>query len=285
MAADPPPQTPPLGGTASIAPVGGAFGLPGGTSGMPGGAPAGLFTGPPGGIAAPPGGVAPQALAPLTLLAPLPGAMQAGGLAPPPAGAGVRPGGAMPVAGTPSYLPGAGGSPVSPGAGAPLALPDLQAVARQALESVVERAEAAPARAASPAQPTLPIGAQTPHVATAPVNRAALPPAPAPGFGAAPPAPGVWRAPPPPAAGGQIDRTGWHDAVVAQDRDLAQRIGDGLYPLVRRLRESKLGWVGVVALFGITVPIILLRQSFDWRLRVVLSGFTFLFWIGLIQDI
>lgn len=224
------------------APIGGAFGLPGGTLGVPGGMPMGLFTGPPGGISGPPGGVAPQALAPLTLLAPLPGAMQAGGLAPPPAGAGTCPGGAMPLAGTPSYLPGAAPA---------IALPDLAAAARQALEGVVAEAHPAPPPVAKPA----------------------------------PAVPGVWRPPPPQPTGGQIDRTGWHDAYAAQDRDLAQRVGDRLYPLVERLRESRLSWLAVVALFGITVPIILLRQSFDARLRVVLAAFTFLFWVGLLQDI
>jgi hypothetical protein len=261
---------------------------------MPGGAvPAGLFTGPPGGITGPPGGMAPQALAPLTLLAPMPGAMQAGGLAPPPAGAGTRPGGAMPLAGTPAYGPGAGGSP-APGAGAPLALPDLGAAARQAIESVVERAEAAPPAgsassrptvAASHAQPAVPIGGQTPHVAAAPTAWSALPPAPPPGSGAASPVAGVWRAPPPAPAGGQIDRSGWHDAYAAQDRDLAQRIGDGLHPLVERLQRKPVGWVIIVVLFGLVVPIILLRRSFDVRLRLVLSALVFIFWLGLIQDV
>ena len=259
MAADPPPDRPPLGGGK---PVGGAFGTPG--AGLPGGVPTGLFSGPPGGISGPPGGVAPPALAPLTLLAPLPGAMQAGGLAPPPAGAGGRPGGAMPLAGTPSYLP---------GAGAPLALPDLAAATRQALESVVEQAQ--PAATVTHA----------PHAGAPRVDWAALPPAPAPGSGTAPPPPGLWRGPPPAPSGGQIDRAGWHDAQVAKDRDLAQRIGDGLYGPIRRLRQKPIGWIVIVALFGLTVPIILLRQSFDARLRLVLAALTFLFWLGLVQDI
>jgi hypothetical protein len=72
---------------------------------------------------------------------------------------------------------------------------------------------------------------------------------------------------------------------VPRERDLAQRIGDRLYPLVERLRESRLSWVAVIALFGITVPIILLRQEFDVRVRLVLAAVTFLFWLGLIQDI
>jgi hypothetical protein len=41
----------------------------------------------------------------------------------------------------------------------------------------------------------------------------------------------------------------------------------------------------IVALFGLTGPIILLRQSFDVRLRLVLAALTFFFWLGLVQDI
>jgi hypothetical protein len=163
-----------------------------------------------------------------------------------------------------------------------LALPDLQGVARAAMERVVERAEAAPATAPAPAAqaaaaPTLP---EVPHTAT--VVFRALPPAPPPGSGTAPPVPGVWRAPAPPPPG-------WAPApraeVAPEERDLAQRIGDRLYPLVERLRDSRLSWFAVVALFGITVPIIVLRQSFDVRVRLVLSAVTFFFWLGLIQDI
>jgi hypothetical protein len=291
--------------------MGGAFGLPGGTLGMPGGipggapgaAPAGLFSGPPGGITGPPGGVPPQPLADLTLLAPLPGALQAGALAPPPSATG-RAG-----ARTPAAPPAGAGA--APGGGVQLALPDIQGAARRALESVVARADpsartAPPAGAAppatgghpAPAPYAPPAGARTPHVAPARVHWEALPPVPAPGSGTSPPArvaAGVWRGPPPrdwhPAprplpAPPPLERSGWPGAaIVPQQRDLAQRVGDRLYPIVERLRDSRLSWVAVVALFGITVPIILLRQSFDVRLRLGLAALTFLFWLGLIQDI
>ena len=72
---------------------------------------------------------------------------------------------------------------------------------------------------------------------------------------------------------------------VPRERDSAQRIGDALYPLVARIRESRAGIFGVVALFGITVPIILLRQRFDVRARVILAFLTFWFWIGLLGEL
>ena len=108
--------------------------------------------------------------------------------------------------------------------------------------------------------------------------------------------PGVWRAPPPawspPGWQSQarppapVDRTAWPGAqVVPGERDAAQRIGDRLYPLVQRIRDSRAGWVGVIALFGITLPIILLRQRFDVRLRLVLSAVAALFWLDLLAGL
>jgi hypothetical protein len=233
---------------------------------------AGFVSGMPGGMSGPPGGLAAPPLAPLTLLAPLPGAMQSGPLAI--AGGGL-PGAAVPMAAAPggaapATLSGAPGG-AFPGAGAPLALPDLNAAARTAMERVMERAPEAPpaAPAAQTAIPGLwgpPPGART-HRYTPPPPPPALHPPP----GLHPGAPFQ----------GQARRA----EVVTGERDLAQRAGDALYPLVERIRESRAGWIGVVALFGLTVPIVLLRQRFDVRVRLILSGLVFLLWFGLIMDL
>ena len=298
-------------------------GMPGGglPGGMPGGAPPAFSIGAPGGAVGPPGGVPPPLVQPLTLLAPLPGAMQAGPLAI--AGGGL-PGAAVAMSALPA-MPGGVAEPLPfssapgggvPGAGMQLPLPDLHAAARAALEGVVEHAPEAPAHAAAPVSTRTqasmpapppeapPIGAQTPHVAAMPVDWAALPPAPAPGSGTrppapgsrtAPPAPGVWAAPGPrptwapaprPLPPAPLDRQAWPGAeVVPEERDLGQRVGDRLYPFVERIKDSRLGWVGVVALFGLTVPIMLLRQRGDVRVRLILGAFMFFVWIGLIQDL
>ena len=115
---------------------------------------------------------------------------------------------------------------------------------------------------------------------------------PPPGVWAGPP-PGVWVGPPPrdwrplgAPPGPPLDRRSWAGAAaVPRQRDAVQRVGDALYPLVERIRESRAGWVGVVALFGITVPIILLRQSFDVRWRLILSFLTVIFWIQLFSEL
>lgn len=260
-------------------------GMPGGPAppmaiGMPGGPPAAMAIGAPGGLVGPPGGLAPPPLAPLAP-PPLPllPAYRAGPWVqethksahypgPPPLGG--APGGAL------------------PGAGVPLALPDLHGVARRAIESVVEQAPERPAprpAPAAPAQESLPIGSQTPHVAAAPVGWEALPPPPPPGASAHPEhVPGVWRRPARRRA--RAPRRALEVPTIHEDeRDLAQRIGDGLYPLVEWVRDSRAGWIGVVLLFGLTAPIILLRQRFDVRLRLVLAAVVFFFWIGLIQDL
>jgi hypothetical protein len=72
---------------------------------------------------------------------------------------------------------------------------------------------------------------------------------------------------------------------VPEERDAAQRIGDSLYPLVVRLRESRLSWIAVIALFGITLPIVLLRQRFDVRLRVILALIVFGSWVQLVRGL
>ena len=203
-----------------------------------------------------------------------------------------------------------GGSPggALPGAGVPLALPDLHGVARAAIESVVREgpADARPAhgpavidlaqraRAALQSSGSIEgqwgapieatelsghIGYQTPHVAPAP------PPAQP---GAQLPAPGVWGPPtrrpaPLPPPPGPRPRDAWPE--VPGERDLAQRFGDRLYPLVERIRDSRAGWIGVVLLFGITVPIILLRQDFDPRARLIASFVVFFIWLSLLPDL
>jgi hypothetical protein len=214
-----------------------------------------------------------------------------------------------------------------PGAGVPLALPDLQGAARAAMASVVERAPApspAPTRGPAPTPaygpsvvelaerareelsrrgmvegdrgapivdtaPTGAIGHQTPHVAPAPTPD----PQPPPMLGRTP-----LRVPPPPPGWAplqhaarrlpapRVDTSSWPGGEVGpRERDAAQRVGDALYPLVRRVRDSRLGIVGVIALFGITVPIILLRQSFDVRARIVGGIVVFWFWIALLSEI
>ena len=262
------------------------------------------------GLAAAPGGAAPLGLRPL--------AASPGGLAP---GLGV-PGGAAPLAlpdlqgaaraAMERVLGAQAGSP-SPHAAAAGGAPDLAELAHRA--RVVAAAAAARDRFAA----TGAIGSQTPHVAPAPTHRPPLPAAAGPaGAAAAPhaappaawgqpqlpasgwgppaqagPPPGVWVGPPPrdwrpvgSPPGAALDRASWPGgAVVPIQRDTAQRVGDALYPLVERIRESRAGWVGVIALFGITVPIILLRQQFDVRLRLGVAFITLIFWIQLFSEL
>ncbi len=86
--------------------------------------------------------------------------------------------------------------------------------------------------------------------------------------------------------GRRIDTSAWPGAeVVPRERDMAQHIGDTLYPLVRRIQDSRAGIVGVIALFGITVPIILLRQSIDVRARIAVGIIAFCLWITLLSEI
>ena len=71
--------------------------------------------------------------------------------------------------------------------------------------------------------------------------------------------------------------------MIEGPRDTAQQIGDRLYPLVEWIRESRAGWVGVIALFGITVPIMLLRQDFDVRTRLGLSVLAAFIWFRVLS--
>jgi hypothetical protein len=145
----------------------------------------------------------------------------------------------------------------------------------------------APARGLPPGRGLTPAQASAPGQALAP--RQGLPPAPP------PPAAGVWRPPPPPVwrhpprqapPAQPLDRSSRPDAaLVPGERDAAQRVGDALYPFVAWLREGRSGWFGVAALFGITGPIVLLRQNFDVRLRLVLSFFVAIFWIQLLSGL
>ena len=165
-----------------------------------------------------------------------------------------------------------------------------QAAARERLPDLIELARQA--RVEAPASGGAPAEEEASATATAPADVRYLAPA---RTGAVP---GVWQAPapPPPPPGWQpqprvparapLDRSSWPGAeVVRGERDTAQRIGDRLYPLVERIRDSRAGWVGVIALAGITVPIILLRQDFDVRLRLVLSFFTVIFWLQLLSEL
>jgi hypothetical protein len=101
------------------------------------------------------------------------------------------------------------------------------------------------------------------------------------------PPPPAWRQPPraaPPAP--PLDRSNWSGAqAVAGERDSAQRVGDALYPFVEWLRDSRGGWFAVVALFGITGPIMLLRQDFKVAWRLWLSLFTVIIWVQLLQEL
>jgi hypothetical protein len=72
---------------------------------------------------------------------------------------------------------------------------------------------------------------------------------------------------------------------VPSERDAAQRVGDALYPFVEWLRDSRAGWFGVAALFGITGPIILLRQNFKVAWRLWLSLFVAIIWVQLLQEL
>jgi hypothetical protein len=230
----------------------------------------------------------------------------------------------MPPMGPPSAAPMPGGI-VHPGGSPPPGLPDLQAVGRAAMAEVLQGNAAATAarerlpdlieladqaRSAAPASAAAAraAAAQLPHSSTTTVpGEAQLLPQ-----QAMVEAPGVWQGPPPawhgqqPAWHGQqagwhgtpparhaapepaqrLDRSAWPGAQeVLRDRDFGQRVGDALYPFVRWIRESRAGWVGVIALFGITLPIMLLRQDFDVRVRLVLGFFTFWFWIGLVAEL
>ena len=230
--------------------------------------------------------------------------------------------GAAPGAAAP--MPGAGppGSVPAPGGMAPPGLPDLQAVGRAAMAEVLQGTAAA--AAARDRLPDLIEQADLARVAAGQVAgapagqvQAAPPPAPVtttvpaeaqlvPAAGMAP-APGVWRGPPPawqpqqpgwqgpppawqrqpaPQPAKRLDRSSRPGAEpVLRNRDRGQRIGDALYPFVRWLRESRAGWVGVIALFGITLPIMLLRQDFDVRLRLVIGFFSFIFWIQFLSEL
>ena len=126
-----------------------------------------------------------------------------------------------------------------------------------------------------------PAASLSPRVAE-PKLEVAAPPAPAGALVPPPPPPPRALVPPPPPP---RPRPWLPGPVVPTERDAAQRIGDRFYPLVERIRESKVGWFGVAALFGLTLPIILLRQSFDVRLRLAFAALAFLSWIALIQDL
>ena len=91
--------------------------------------------------------------------------------------------------------------------------------------------------------------------------------------------------PPPPPIGSGTAPPRVRAAAATEERDRAQQVGDRFYPLVERVRDSRAGWVGLVVLFGLVVPIVLLRQSFDVRLRIWLAGLTFLVWAALVRSV
>jgi hypothetical protein len=107
--------------------------------------------------------------------------------------------------------------------------------------------------------------------------------------------PGLWGPPAPaprhlapapprrPVAPAPRERDVWPGVVP--ERDLAQRAGDRLYPLVESIRDSRAGWIGVLLLFGLTGPIVLLRLRIDVRVRLVLAALVFFMWLGLISDL
>lgn len=291
MAGDPlPPAVPPLPAATSPvslgalppapvppAPLGGAFGLPGGTLGMPGGIPGGVAgaaaIGAPGGVFGPPGGAAPQALAPLTLPAPLPGAMQAGVLTAPLGGlpSAISSALAAPPPGRVAPLGGAPGGAL-PGAGLPVAMPDLSGLARDAMARVME--DAGPGPEAPPV--SLVPSVSAPQVDPFPPAAPAL----------APWALPVPPPPPPPPPRARLAANTWPGAEpIPAERDTVQRVGDALYPLVVRVRESRLGWFGVIALFGLTGPIVLMRQRFDSSLRLILALIVFAVWFQSLREL
>jgi hypothetical protein len=228
-------------------------------SGPPRAPGAGPSIGPPGGVFGPPGGLLPPVA---------PFAAGLGAMAAPP----------MPLAAPASARPEA----VLPGGGPPLGMPDLQAVGRAAMAEVLEGQ-----RAALAARDRLPdlidvadrtrTQAQAAGAAPA-VGGLPPPPPPPPGSGHAPP--------PPPPARQRVDRSTWPGAqVVPRERDRAQRIADAAYPLYQRLTDNKLGVVIAIALFGLIVPILVLRQSWDVRWRIVLSLLVTYIWVSIAANL
>jgi hypothetical protein len=56
---------------------------------------------------------------------------------------------------------------------------------------------------------------------------------------------------------------------------------------VTRIRDSDRSgaWVLLVLLFGITLPAVILRSNLPLRLRAVVAGVVFLFWVALIEGV
>jgi hypothetical protein len=130
------------------------------------------------------------------------------------------------------------------------------------------------------AEPPPAAAAPSPRLPAAPPPRLVAAPSPA-GWRSLPPPPATGRAPmpppPPPAAIARSERP-------VAPRDAAQRVGDAMYPLVQRLREKPIGWIGLILLWGVVLPILLLRARFDIRARVGLAIVIFLIWMDFVSD-
>lgn len=65
-------------------------------------------------------------------------------------------------------------------------------------------------------------------------------------------------------------------------RDGAQRLGDALFPPVAFLNRIGIGWIVLIAGWGISLPIVILRASWSLGLRVGLALLLFVMWVGVI---
>jgi hypothetical protein len=79
-----------------------------------------------------------------------------------------------------------------------------------------------------------------------------------------------------------VDTSTWPGAeAIPRGRDSAQRFSDALYPLYQRMVSRPAGVIAAVALFGLVLPILILRQSWDVRWRVGLSLLVGWIWLAI----
>ena len=160
--------------------------------------------------------------------------------------------------------------------------------------TVIDVADEAREEVSSPASWLPPGGAPTPG--PPPPRRPGPPPPRGPGPPPPPPpraawpAPANWAPPPPPPPRGRararIDTSAWPGAeVVPRERDSAQRIADAAYPLYQRLTSNPAGIVTAVLLFGLTVPVLILRQRWDLRWRIGLSLLVTYIWLSVVGNL
>ena len=171
-------------------------------------------------------------------------------------------------------------------------VPDLIAVAEEARAEVAAQGRTAwaPPTPVVATAPTGEIGNQTPHTIPSSVAarrieelraRVHTPRTSVPGGVWAPPPPaGGWRPAPPPRRPARLDTGSWPGAeVVRRSRDPAQRLGDMAYPLLRKLVRHPAGVFTAIALFGLVVPVLIMRQSWGGRSRFGFSVLVFYVWL------